>query len=115
MCDNPVPCACILERRASLRGEHIARSDALRAMTARLHSGGAISDAERDLLYAKSEEEWDDAVHIASPHDPLRSLCGKLGRNLADLPDRPDSFSGCWTCLTVADQVSPRARETVPA
>lgn len=115
MCDNPVPCACTVEQRVKVRAEHIARSDALQAMAFRLSDAGAISDDEMNLLYAQALEEWDDAIHIASPDDPLKSLCGKRGRNLADLPDRPDSGSGCWTCLTVADKIAPRIREAVPA
>lgn len=56
--------------------------------------------------------EWDDAIHIASSADPLVSLCGLRARNLADLPERPDSMSGCWTCLIEADKLAPQeARE----
>lgn len=115
MCNKPIPCQCTIDRRIELRAEHIQRHDSLSGLAYRLGSSGAISDEERDLLYAQAEGEWDDAIHIASPDDPLRSLCGAYGRNLADLPDRPDGSSGCWTCLTVADKIAPREREAVTA
>lgn len=107
---------CIAERRVALRAEHITRQHALTSLAFRLGSCGYIGDDERDLLYRKAEEEWDDAVHIAAPDDPLRSLCGSYGRNLADLPERPDPWSGCWGCMQRADAlpaasvlVAPRA------
>lgn len=109
MCDETVPCACTLEKRAKLRAEHQQRSDAYGDLAFRLSSAGQISEAERDMLYAQSEAEWDDAIHIASPDDPLRSLCGQYGRNLADLPDRPDGASGCWGCLQRADKMETAA------
>lgn len=115
MCDKTIPRECTLERRFELRREHIQRHDALGDMAYRLGESGAISEAERDLLYAKAEAEWDDAIHIASPDDPLRSLCGSYGRNLADLPGRPDTGSGCWTCLTLADELAPTAKELITA
>jgi hypothetical protein len=104
MCDNPTPCACTIERRKTLRAEAIARSDAFRDLARRLH--GQITDDEAMLLYRQAETEWDDAIHIAAPSDPLRSLCGQLGRNLADLPERPGGGSGCWTCLQRADELA---------
>ncbi len=113
MCDLPVPCKCTLERRAALRAEHIERSDALRAIAYRLSQSGQITEPERDLLYMQSEQEWDDAIHIASPDDPLRSLCGQYGRNLADLPEKPDGASGCWGCLQRADQLARPTEELV--
>jgi hypothetical protein len=85
--------------RVKRRREHIARSDALRNLGYRLSTEGVASEEEVALLYAQSAMEWDDAIHIASPDDPLRSLCGLFGRNLTDLPDKPDSWGGCWTCL----------------
>jgi hypothetical protein len=104
MCDAPVPCQCTLERRAEARKECIARQEALLAVIRRLRDLKVpLSEKELVLLLDKAEEEWDDAIHIASPDDPLVSLCGRRGRNLADLPDRPDSWSGCWGCLTRAD------------
>jgi hypothetical protein len=115
MCDRPVPCACTIEQRAKIRAEHIERSDTLRDLAFRLHEGGHASEAEVELLYRQSMEEWDDAIHIASPDDPLRSLCGKEGRNLADLPDRPGGGSGCWTCLLKADELAPQSKELVTA
>ena len=115
MCDLPVPCKCTLEQRAKSRAEHIERSDALRSMASRLALVGQISHAEIDLLYRQAEHEWDDAIHIASLDDPLRSLCGQMGRNLCDLPDRPDGGSGCWTCLQRADELAPATPELVTA
>lgn len=115
MCDETVPCRCTLERRFELRREHIQRHDALGDMAYRLGESGAITEAERDLLYSQAEAEWDDAIHIASPDDPLRSLCGSYGRNLADLPERPDSGSGCWTCLTRADEMKAAEKVLVAA
>jgi hypothetical protein len=114
MCDKPVPCACTIEQRAKIRAEHIARSDALEAIVRRL--GDQLTEDEALRIYSAAMEEWDDAIHIATPGEPLRSLCGKMGRNLADLPDRPDGGSGCWTCLTKADKIAPLPRrEAVPA
>lgn len=114
MCDDPVPCPCTVERRSKLRGEASQRQDDLRAMWSRLRSAGQLTAAEDELLVRKIEEEWDDAIHIASPDDPLRSLCGSYGRNLTDLPERPDGASGCWGCLDRADAVS-SARELAPS
>lgn len=113
MCDLPVPCQCTLERRARYRAEHIARHDALRAITLRL--GDQMTEDERDVLYRQADQEWDDAIHIASPDDPLRSLCGQYGRNLCDLPERPDGGSGCWTCLQRADEIATPERQLVTA
>lgn len=116
MCDNPVPCACTLERRAKLRDEAMARRDKLAGLSYRLHKAEQISEDEAMFLYAQAEAEWDDAIHIASPDDPLRSLCGLYGRNLADLPDHPDGGSGCWTCLDRGRALmESREREAVPA
>ncbi len=115
MCDKPVPCACTLEKRDKLRKQHIAKSEAFRDLAYRLHTAGHISENEAMFLYAESEAAWDDAIHIASPDDPLRSLCGQYGRNLADLPERPDSWGGCWTCLTKADELQPKERELAHA
>lgn len=114
MCDLPTPCGCTLERRNQLRAEHIERSDAITALASRLRREGHVSDDEALTLYSQAEKEWDDAIHIASPDDPLRSLCGLYGRNLDDLPERPDGMSGCWTCLIRAEELSPAAaREMV--
>lgn len=115
MCENPVPCACTLEKRAKARAEHIARHEMLGRLAYDLYSTGAITEDEMYLLYGQSEREWDDAIHIASPNDPLQSLCGQYGRNLDDLPKRPDSMSGCWTCLIKADELAAQAQEAVPA
>lgn len=115
MCDLPTPCGCTLANRTKLRAEYMQRSDAISTLAYRLSRAGQITEEERELLYRQAEQEWDDAIHIASPDDPLRSLCGHYGRNLADLPDRPDAAAGCWTCLTKADALAPRAREAVPA
>lgn len=115
MCDDAVPCQCTLDRRAKARTEHVERSDAFRTLAFRLLSAGHATEAEGELLYRQSEQEWDDAIHIASPDDPLRSLCGKYGRNLADLPDKPDGGSGCWGCLQRADALTTTARELVTA
>lgn len=104
MSERIVP-RCIAERRAALRAEHITRHEALGSLAYRLSTCGYITEEERDLLYTKAEEEWDDAIHVASPDDPLRSLCGSYGRNLADLPDMPDAGSGCWTCMHKADEL----------
>ena len=103
MYDLPEPCGCTLKKRAELRDEHMKRSGELSKLASRLCKAGAITDDEAALLYQQSEEAWDDAIHIASPSDPLRSLCGSLGRNLVDLPERPDGMSGCWGCLVRAD------------
>lgn len=114
MCDAPTPCACTLERRDALRAEAIARSDAFRDLARKMY--GQITDDEAMLLYRQAETEWDDAIHIATPDDPLRSLCGQIGRNLCDLPERPDGGSGCWTCLTRADELArPADLEAVAA
>ena len=99
MCENPVPCACTLEKRAKARAEHMQRHDALGRLAHDLYTSAAITEDEMYLLYRQAEKEWDDAIHIASPNDPLVSLCGLRGRNLSDLPERPDSIGGCWTCL----------------
>jgi hypothetical protein len=115
MCDAPVPCECTLERRAKLRSEHIERSERFSGLAYRLSVAGEITEEERDLLYAQSEREWDDAIHIASPDDLLRSLCGQYGRNLCDLPERPDGGSGCWTCLQRADELAPAHVEMATA
>lgn len=116
MCSLPVPCQCVLEKRAKRRDDHMNRSQALEDIAYRLSEAGQITEAERDLLYEQALSTWDDAIHIASPDDPLRSLCGHYGRNLTDLPDRPDGMSGCWTCLGEADKLSPQeAREAVLA
>jgi len=115
MCDKPVPCQCTLDRRAALRAEHIKRHEAFLELAYRLSWSGAVSDEERDLLYRQADEEWDDAIHIAAPDDPLRSLCGSYGRNLCDLPERPNSGSGCWGCLQRADELAKPERELVTA
>jgi hypothetical protein len=115
MCDLPMPCQCTLERRATNREEHIQRQDALRAMWSRLRDAGQLSEVEDALLIRQIEQEWDDAIHIASPDDPLRSLCGQYGRNLADLPEKPDSWGGCWTCLQRADELAPAVAELANA
>lgn len=115
MCELPVPCACTLEQRDARRAQHIERQDALRAMWSRLLEAGQLSEAESDLLIHQIESEWDDAIHIASPDDPLRSLCGSYGRNLCDLPERPDGMSGCWGCLQRADELAPAEREMATA
>lgn len=116
MCDLPVPCECTLEKRAKLRAEHVERHETLEQLAYDLYSSAAITEDEMYLLYDQAAREWDDAIHIASPGDPLRSLCGFYGRNLDDLPKRPDSMSGCWTCLIEADKLAPQeTREAVPA
>lgn len=115
MCDKSVPCQCTRDRRVELRAEHIQRSDALSALAFKLSEAGQITEAECDLLYAQSENEWDDAIHIASADDPLRSLCGLYGRNLADLPERPDPWSGCWSCLQKAKESEPQVAELATA
>ena len=116
MCDDPVPCECTRDRRVTRRREHMARSDALRSVASRLHLAGQITDEEATLMYREANEAWDDAIHIASADDPLRSLCGYFGRNLMDLPARPDGGSGCWSCLTKADELAEaEAKELVPA
>jgi hypothetical protein len=116
MCDETVPCKCTRDTRVILRAQHVQRQDALRSMWWRLRSAEQLSEAEDDLLLQKVEEEWDDAIHIASPDDPLRSLCGRYGRNLADLPDRPGGSEGCWTCLHKADDLAKaEQRELVTA
>ncbi len=115
MCDEPVPCACTLEQRDARRAEHIKRQDDLRAMWSRLRDAKQLSDAESELLIHQVEREWDDAIHIASPDDQLRSLCGQYGRNLCDLPERPDGWAGCWQCLTNADKLASAEREMATA
>ena len=115
MCDKPVPCQCTLDRRAELRSQQIARSEQFANLAHRLAEAGQITDEERDFLYTQAESEWDDAIHIASPDDPLRSLCGSYGRNLCDLPERPDSWGGCWTCLIRADELAPATPELATA
>lgn len=117
MCDKPVPCDCTRRSRASLRAECIARQDALRALWSRLRSAGQLSEKEDELLMWEAEGAWDDAIHIASADDPTRSLCGQYGRNLCDLPERPDGGSGCWTCLARADALATETatQELVPA
>lgn len=115
MCENPVPCACTLETRARLREQHMARADAFSKLAYRLRGEGHITEDEAYLLYRQSESEWDDAIHIASPDNPMLSLCGNLGRNLVDLPERPDSWGGCWTCLMRADEIAPVAKELATA
>lgn len=108
MCDLPVPCACTLEKRDKIRAAHIERSDALQALAYKLSKAGHVSDQECELILLQAASEWDDAIHIASPTDPLQSLCGHFGRNLTDLPERPDGWSGCWTCLLKADELAGR-------
>lgn len=116
MCDLPVPCECTLEKRAKARAEHIERHETLEQLAFDLYSAGQITEDERNLLYDQAAREWDDAIHISSPDDPLRSLCGQYGRNLADLPERPGGMEGCWTCLIKADALaSQEGREAVPA
>jgi len=115
MCDLPVPCQCTLEKRAERRSEHIERQDALTAMWSRLRRAGQLSEVEDELLQRQIEQEWDDAIHIASPDDPLRSLCGSYGRNLCDLPERPDGWAGCWGCLQRADELAKSTQELVTA
>ena len=108
MCENPVPCACTLEKRSAARREHIERHASLARLGFDLYAAGQITEEERDLLLYQSEREWDDAIHIACPDDPLVSLCGLRGRNLADLPERPGGMEGCWTCLIKADSLAPK-------
>jgi hypothetical protein len=115
MCDNPVPCQCTLEKRVKTRREHMERSDRLGKLAHSLWKAEAISEEDRDLLYMQAESEWDDAIHIASSDDPLRSLCGLYGRNLMDLPERPDSWAGCWGCLTIADKTATSEPEMATA
>lgn len=107
MCDLPTPCSCTLEKRAKLRAEHIARADRFSSLAYRLRGADAITDDEALLLYQQAESEWDDAIHIASLDDPLRSFCGHYGRNLCDLPERPDGATGCWECLRRAEALAP--------
>lgn len=111
MCDEPVPCACTLARRKALLKKHIERHDQWNALASKLRAAGAVTDDEALLIYMQAEQEWDDAVHIASPDDPVKSLCGHEGRNLVDLPTFPDSWSGCWTCLTRAEKLLPKKEE----
>lgn len=117
MCDEPVPCACTLERRAQLRDEARARSNTLSDLAYRLRKAEQISEGETMFLYAQAEAAWDDAIHIAATDDPLRSLCGLYGRNLTDLPERPGGGEGCWTCLHKADELAAveQQKELVPA
>jgi hypothetical protein len=116
MCENPVPCACTLEKRKQATYAHIARQNVLSDMWYRLHKSGQLSEEESRLLQQKIEEEWDDAIHIAASDDPLMSLCGSYGRNLVDLPERPDAWAGCWSCLQRAEKLNPAdERELVAA
>lgn len=100
MCDLPVPCACTIEERTIRRREHQERAVMIESIAGRLARSGAITDPEACVLFSLAEREWDDAVHIASPDDPLRSLCGLYGRNLVELPNV--GYHGgqeCWTCF----------------
>jgi hypothetical protein len=56
----------------------------------------------------------DDATHIVNPSDESLTLCGEARnhRITVDLTDpRPNSFDGCWTCLTEADRAIPQPAE----
>lgn len=48
--------------------------------------------------------ETDDAIHLRDPRHRHLTLCeqpvSKL--NVADLPDIPDPFPGCWACVHAA-------------
>ncbi len=112
MCDEPVPCQCTLDRRVELRRQHIELHDRLSNLAYRLWKEGHVNEEERDVLFSQAEEAWDDAIHIADPTDPLRSLCGSYGRNLCDLPEVPDKWGGCWGCMDrAAKMMKPEAAE----
>jgi len=67
-------------------------------------------EAERDE--ARDLDAMDDAVHVASPWEPRKSLCGQWNRrNLAPL-DGPslDEGSGCWSCMDAAKWIHDRSR-----
>jgi len=55
-------------------------------------------------------DEMDDAVHMAAPWEPRKSLCGQWNRrNLVPRDNRPDPWAGCWSCLQADDWI--RGRE----
>jgi hypothetical protein len=71
-----------------------------------------VSELEAERDEAKDLDAMDDAVHVASPWEPRKSLCGQWNRrNLAPL-DGPslDEGSGCWSCMDVAKWIHDRSR-----
>jgi hypothetical protein len=91
--------ACVYEDDATV-------SDDLSVLLARV----AELEFERDE--AKDLDAMDDAVHVASPWEPRKSLCGQWNRrNLAPL-DRTglDEGSGCWSCMDAAKWIHDRSR-----
>jgi len=92
------PGACVCEDDAT-----VSELDDLRVRVAEL-------EAERDR--AKALDTMDDAIHVAAPWEPRKSLCGQLGRrNLAPLDGpSPDGWEGCWSCLDVAKWIHERSR-----
>lgn len=53
-------------------------------------------------------ETYDDAIHMLSSTAGL-TLCEQPvdGLNVVPVTLRPDEFSGCWTCLSKADERKP--------
>lgn len=99
----PFPAAECSPHRANVLAA-MKKQDELRKVGGILWEGG--DEEEAMIVYSASEEAWDDAIHISNPADPLRSLCGSLGRNLVLLEGpRPDPWGGCWGCLSRADQL----------
>lgn len=98
-------CNAICDQHKKEMRRHQERQRALIDLAYRLREAGDIEAS--DLLYAVGEDEWDDAIHIASPLDGHVSLCGLRGRNLAQLDGEwPDSGSGCWGCLGLAERLA---------
>ena len=58
---------------------------------------GCVAEAERRA----EQDEADDAIHIAAPWEPRKSLCGQWNRrNLAPFEEPPSGGEQrCWSCL----------------
>lgn len=62
MCDQTVPCACTLEKRAKARTEHIERHETLSRLAYDLYKNAAITDDEMYLLFGQAERESPPAL-----------------------------------------------------
>ena len=90
MCENPVPCACTLEKRSAARREHIERHASLARLGFDLYAAGQITEEERDLLLYQSEREWTTPSTSRAPTILLsRSVAcvGEISRIYRSVPE----------------------------
>ena len=60
----------------------------------------------------------DDSIHLPHPTDASLTLCGQLAEarrlNVARDGSRPDSWSGCWSCLDLVARVDAATTKEEP-